>query len=235
MKGTPTMSGTPLVEIPGWYINFQAAVIKQLPRPGQIDEATADGWEKNQGTLNEVLAGCLLPPASTTPTEPPKSVPNILRLISKGKILLDATDGTELLANAKDVFTGWLDGDFVGYGTNVPGSPVPAVEASVYEMVDDGDYKEVFESFNTADLDKLCFSQGQIIQFPQKYPKWLHPDGNATFLLFKVGEKLFVARVDRFERKLWAEVHRFSDDLVWYAADRLRVVVPATATLKIES
>ena len=55
------MNGTPTVEIPGWYINFLAAVIKQLPRPGQLDQATAEGWEKNQESLKKTLAGSLLP------------------------------------------------------------------------------------------------------------------------------------------------------------------------------
>ncbi len=55
-KGTPTVSGTPLIiEVPGWYINFQAAVIKQLPRPGQITQSMAEGWTDEQDTLKEVL------------------------------------------------------------------------------------------------------------------------------------------------------------------------------------
>ncbi|HEY4503854.1 MAG TPA: hypothetical protein VJJ28_01990 [Candidatus Paceibacterota bacterium] len=54
------MNGTPS-EIPGWYINFMAAVIKQLPRPDELDEATADSWEKNQGNLKTALALALLP------------------------------------------------------------------------------------------------------------------------------------------------------------------------------
>ncbi len=52
-------NGTPLSdkadEIPGWYINFQAAILKQLPRPGQIDQVTADSWEKDSKSLKEAL------------------------------------------------------------------------------------------------------------------------------------------------------------------------------------
>ena len=64
------MSGTPSTQVPGWYIHFQAAVIKQLPRPGEIDQFVAEGWDRNQKALKKVLAGCLLPTtAPLVPTE----------------------------------------------------------------------------------------------------------------------------------------------------------------------
>ncbi len=47
---------------PGWYVNFQAAVLMQLPRPDQIDQVTGEGWTKNQDALNKALAGVILPP-----------------------------------------------------------------------------------------------------------------------------------------------------------------------------
>lgn len=52
---------TPFEEF-AWYINFQAAVLKQLPRPDEIDQATALGWERNQKALKKNLAEVLLPP-----------------------------------------------------------------------------------------------------------------------------------------------------------------------------
>lgn len=52
---------TPFEEF-AWYINFQAAVLKQLPRPDEIDQVTALGWERNQKALKKNLAGALLPP-----------------------------------------------------------------------------------------------------------------------------------------------------------------------------
>ena len=62
-KGTVTMkkSNTAL-EIPGWYVEFQAAVLRQLPRPGQIDQFTAEGWTDNQKSLKKNLSECLVPP-----------------------------------------------------------------------------------------------------------------------------------------------------------------------------
>ena len=59
MKSNGTASS-----IPGWYIEFQANVLRQLPRPGQIDQAIAEGWNSNQNAMKKVLADALLPEGS---------------------------------------------------------------------------------------------------------------------------------------------------------------------------
>ena len=53
------MSSTAL-GIPGWYIEFQAALLRQAPRPGEMDQITAEKWTNNQKNLKENLADCLL-------------------------------------------------------------------------------------------------------------------------------------------------------------------------------
>lgn len=63
------------LKIPGWYIEFQAALLRQAPRPDEIDQVTAEGWTSNQKGLKKNLAGCLLPMPVETPTEPGKSEP----------------------------------------------------------------------------------------------------------------------------------------------------------------
>jgi hypothetical protein len=52
------MSGT--ASVPGWYIEFQAAVLRQLPRPGEIDQESAQGWSHYQGALKIALAHILV-------------------------------------------------------------------------------------------------------------------------------------------------------------------------------
>jgi len=47
--------------VPGWYVEFQANALRQLPRPGELDPTTADSWNRNQKELKNVLAGALLP------------------------------------------------------------------------------------------------------------------------------------------------------------------------------
>lgn len=54
-----TMNRT--VSIPGWYVEFQADVLRQLPRPRELDQTTAEGWSSNQKALKNVLASVLLP------------------------------------------------------------------------------------------------------------------------------------------------------------------------------
>lgn len=80
------MSGTPLEVVPGWYINFQAAVIKQLPRPGEIEQEIAERWDGNQSGLKKVLAEGLLPTVSepVPPTPPAKRTLTVWRRIKGG-------------------------------------------------------------------------------------------------------------------------------------------------------
>jgi len=42
-------------DFPGWYVEFQTNVLRQLPRPGVIDQKTADALGKSQGRLKEIL------------------------------------------------------------------------------------------------------------------------------------------------------------------------------------
>ncbi|HRZ30199.1 MAG TPA: hypothetical protein P5274_00805 [Candidatus Paceibacterota bacterium] len=46
---------------PGWYIEFQTALLRQAPRPEQVDQMIAEGWVNNQKALKENLYDCLLP------------------------------------------------------------------------------------------------------------------------------------------------------------------------------
>lgn len=49
-------------EIPGWYIEFQAAVLRQLPRPGEIDSFIGVAWSDNQASLGRALREAMVPP-----------------------------------------------------------------------------------------------------------------------------------------------------------------------------
>ncbi len=213
-------------------------IVRALPR--NIDGNVKQGWIESGTGLTKFMSG-LNPPADQSP-EKPAPVPEptecrentgvYLRLISGEETLtLDPTDGTETLANAGDFFTGWLDPDFENYGTNVPGSATPKMNIAVYELIENGNFREVFGSLAN-DPGILCLGQGQIIQFVEKFSKWLHPDGRVTLMPFKVKfedghEELFVADVFRSSGgRVEADVGRFSDGYVWDAEDRHRVVVP---------
>jgi len=76
------------LEVPGWYIEFQAALLRQAPRPEEIDQVTAEGWINNQKSLKNNLAGCLIPPPVTAKL--PRSN-SLLEFV--GIVLVPATTG----------------------------------------------------------------------------------------------------------------------------------------------
>lgn len=84
------MSGTPFPEVPGWYINFLAAVIKQLPRPGQLTQSKAERWVDDQSSLKAALYERLCLPASLPVDIPPVKVvePKFSLLTDLGTIVV---------------------------------------------------------------------------------------------------------------------------------------------------
>jgi len=149
-----------------------------------------------------------------------------LKLISGGKsIKLAATNGKETLANARDVFRGYIDPDFKNWGLDVVATPTKETKVAVYEMIEDGNFAQIFGGFGE-NLDRLCLTQAQIRVFARDCRQWLRSDDWATFFLFKVNGEFFVARVDVRAHGLHVFVDRFSSDHVWYAGLRRRVVLP---------
>jgi hypothetical protein len=63
--------GTLSSEAPGWYVQFQADILLQLPRPNEITAQVADGWHDNRGSLKKTLRVALCPPEAiaTAPRE----------------------------------------------------------------------------------------------------------------------------------------------------------------------
>lgn len=156
-----------------------------------------------------------------------ENIAGYVKLISGAEVLeLDETDGKDTIAEAKATFTGYLDGDFKSYGTDVPSPATGKMDVAVHEMIKDGTFSQIFGGMSN-DLNSLCLTQPQIIQFVKKHRKWLRTDGYGTFFLFKVGDEFFVASVRVFgDGRLRVYAYRLSYDLVWNAGYRHRVVVP---------
>jgi len=151
---------------------------------------------------------------------------SITLLLSKGEsIIIDACEGKETLADAKDVFKSGIDPDFKNWNTNKPSKNTEETAVQVHEIVKDSTSVQMFGSLGT-DLDKLCLTQSQIKNFCKKHSNWLRTDGYATFFLFKVDNQFFVARVRVDSDGLCVHVFRFEDDNVWYADNANRIVVP---------
>ncbi len=158
-------------------------------------------------------------------SEPIQETKGCLRLISGAETLtLDPTDGTVFIGKSEDVFATWIAPSFEGFGCNVTGEPTGPMDVQVHEMVKDVDLRKIYDGLGD-DLDALCLTQDQIVQFVTKYPQWL-TNGYGTFFLFKVGDDFFVAHVDVLAGGLRAFVSHFPDALTWQAGHRRRFVLP---------
>jgi len=177
----------------------------------------AEQWGRQSSSLDKVLERLLFSPPAVRYT----------KIISGAEMLaLDATDGTETIAQTKGIFTGGIDGDFIRWGLDVPSQPTKGQNVSTLEMIKDGTFKQIYNGLSS-NLDSLCLTQPQIIGFAKKHRKWLRTEGNDTFFLFRRDEEFFVARVDfRGAGSRSVRVDEFSSGSVWYAGFRHRVVVP---------
>ncbi|OIO48830.1 MAG: hypothetical protein AUJ34_02295 [Parcubacteria group bacterium CG1_02_41_12] len=151
----------------------------------------------------------------------------ILRLISGGHdLIIPATDGLELISQAEDVFTGWIDSDFVNWGANETSSATPDTPVQVCELARDAIFAQMLDSI-CADLERICLAQSQIIGFVRKYADWLHPRGWATFFPFSSKGKFFVALVRTGDDgRLLVRVSRRERGDIWSAESRARIVLP---------
>jgi hypothetical protein len=156
----------------------------------------------------------------------------ISRLLSKGEsIIIDACDGTETLAKAKETFKSGIDSEFKDWGTDKPSKETGETAVLVCEAQNDSTFVQLFGSLGN-DLDKLCLTQHQIKNFCKKHSNWLRTEGYSTFFLFKVDEQFFVALVHinssnpHSDGLLHLRLRRFGYDRVWDATFYRRVVIP---------
>ena len=191
----------------------------------RLNGAEGKTWEEALNRFNR-KEPCWVKNESTNQFSPTESLP-ILHLLSKpDEIILPETDGKRTLAEASDVFTRYLDPNFRELNTGITGERSGKLPVSIYEMRQDANFQEMFTSLS-GDLDKLVLPQDKIIAFCENHRDQLRADGYATFFLFKVKEKFFVAYVRLGGRGgLWAFVFRFGGDGVWGGGGRRRLVVP---------
>lgn len=149
------------------------------------------------------------------------------RLYPDEEILVGATTGQETIAEANEVFPGYLDPNFQKWGTNKPsGNATEPTLAEVYELQKKAIFKQMFGSLGN--IDDLCWEQGQIIDFVKNHRDKLHPKGYSTFFPFKVEglKEPLVAIVFQNAGELEASVCWFGYGRVWRGGGRLWLVVP---------
>jgi len=99
-------------------------------------------------------------------------------------------------------------------------------EVNVYELKQNATLFQMF-TFLSNDLDRLCLTQSQIVNFCEKNFEYLRQDGFVTFFLFKENNKFFVAKVNvKFGRQT-VFIHRLDYNNIWKSEHALRLVVPS--------
>lgn len=144
-----------------------------------------------------------------------------LKLIKQG-LKIEALDGKRYIYGKKDVFNNYIDSDFKNWKLDKKSNPTQETKVDVYELIKNATFKEMF----VGNLDKLCLTQDQIIEFCDKHPDWLNQEEGYTFFLFKVNKEYFVARVDVDSDGLIVHVDRFERDYLWLDEYCHRLVVP---------
>lgn len=173
--------------------------------------------------------------------DPVLTKPDCLKLISGSeKIIIEASNGKEVIGRSKDTSKSYVDPNFKDYGLEKPGAATAKTQLDVYEIVRDATFVQVLDSL-TLDWNRLVMSQAQIIIFCKKYKSWLRHEGHETFFLVKKDAKrsatinnLFVVGVDMhsvglnfdYFRELHFRVHCFDYSTIWHVKHLYQFVVP---------
>lgn len=100
------------------------------------------------------------------------------------------------------------------------------MEVRVYELKQNVTLFQMFTSLSN-NLNELCLTQSQIVNFCEKNFEYLRQDGFVTFFLFKENNEFFVAKVNvKFGRQT-VFIHRLDYNHVWKSEHALRLVVPS--------
>lgn len=148
----------------------------------------------------------------------------LVQLISEEKVIIPPTDGREFIASSKDVFTGNIDDRLKAPSADQVFTPTKETKCDVYMMIKERKIEEVFRSFSR-NLDSLCFTQSQIVEFARLHWKWIRTNGFALCMLFKMDDKYLVAVLFAFsDWKVSINAVDLSIDEAWESDNR--VVVP---------
>jgi len=137
-----------------------------------------------------------------------------------------ATDGKGTIAEDNEVFSGGVDAEFQDFPkTDVASQPTPETPVRVFSIFNRGRFKQIFGAFGGS-LDRLCFTQSQIIQFVKDHPEYFRSEGHETFFLFKEVNTFFVVGVYRSCDTLGANLYSLSSNLTWGFEYGHQVIVP---------
>lgn len=204
------------------------AVMDEIRREQGVSEdefhilATPEG----RPHLERMIVGLKLP------IEPPKPVVYLRPLYGDEQIVVGKTDGTRLITEATDVFTGRIDPDFKEFGFDVPARPTVATEFIVCEQIMDGTLAQNFDSLSQPRVE-LCSTPHQAIEFIVKHCSRLRGRGDGNlFLLQRADGEFFVLNVCvHLGGSLDVFLNPFLDNDVWHAKYQHRFMFPKRVPL----
>ncbi|NCN99687.1 hypothetical protein GW920_00975 [Candidatus Falkowbacteria bacterium] len=155
----------------------------------------------------------------------------ILRLVPQIKPgFIQACDGSQTIADAKDIFLSGIDSEFIDWGTNVPGPATAVTPFEIYDLVKDATFQDM--GINSG---KLFFTQHQIKLFCIDHFDLLTDDLAGTFFPSKIKiskiksaeeEQYFVIRVLKNSDGLYARLYKGRLPKEWFAQSPPRIIVP---------
>lgn len=149
-------------------------------------------------------------------------------------VLLPACGGSRLISEAGDLFVDGIDPGFVDYDANRHAPDTPEALVEILEMAEDADFVKMFGCLTSVhDLDVLCLTQSQIIQFCVSHRDKMSTRG-LNFFLLKSGQELFVvgiavSKANGFYFRASAEIYYFWSGEVLSAKIPRRIIVPRIA------
>lgn len=126
---------------------------------------------------------------TTTATKPLFPAACFEDLYPSENIVLPVTDGTEVLADARDIFSHYIDSELLRlpYCRPVKDSTRPATEIKFLKQIDQLSFKGGFGRLST-DLRSLCLTQHQIRVLCERYADKIFRAGLIdTFILMPIG------------------------------------------------
>lgn len=156
--------------------------------------------------------------------------PGNLKLVTEGTgFFIDETDGYEKFTTS-DAF-GHIS-DFADY-QKVLQSPIhqpkPKTPVNVYKIIKDSKFTQLFGGLSL-DLNKLCFTESQIVNFVVKYPFWFNDNKGGTFFLLNLFGKYFIASVyfaDGPEKNnIWLRLYKLDLSKPWMEKDNHFLITP---------
>lgn len=176
-------------------LKLGSRILENLPN---MSSDVMQNWIDNPKVLQDFLCGL-------SPQE--KVLKTYLRF--QLSLTIAPTKGDVTIAEATEVFTGYVDPNFQKWGTSQAGADTEATLVDVLEMSKDGIYKQLFGSLGR-DVRSLCLSQPQIVEFCRSHREHLRQEGFGTFFLFEVNNELLVANVHVVEGRLRAYIDFFA-------------------------